>query len=138
MVLALSVIVLGLGFAACDTGSEPIDRTKELDFPAGAGTRTFDVEAPDPSTHTWEVRITAPLAADLAVRVRTPNSPDLHVVTATQRDDANCRVDQSRRSCVFRFPALEARTPGTWTVVVTKRSQPPAEVSADLKFAPAS
>lgn len=137
--LAVSV-VLAVALAAsasCDNGNKKRAGRGELDFPGGPSTRSFDVEAPDPSTHTWDVRITAPLPADLAVRIRTPDSTDLQVVTSTKRS-RDCRVEDDRRSCVLHFPALEARRPGKWTVVVRKLSSPPAKVSAELSFTPLS
>jgi hypothetical protein len=85
------------------------------------------------------VTVSAPTTTDIRLRIHTSEGYELHVVDSTERDDANCHIEQGSRSCSFGpFPALEAPKAGRWTVIVTKSSQPPTDVAAQVRFKPLS
>jgi hypothetical protein len=53
----------------------------------------------------------------------------------TRREErTGCKVRHSRSICQLLFPALEAQLGGRWTVIVVKRSDPPASVSVHVTF----
>jgi hypothetical protein len=101
----------------------------------GDGPRSarFIVTALDPPTHTYDVRVNSVASADISVSVRTWYGQRLRVLDSIEEDRA-CRTRQGRVDCNFAFPALEAQRPGRWTVIVKKRSGPPATVRVAVTF----
>jgi hypothetical protein len=93
----------------------------------------FIVIALDPPTHVFDIRIVAPESADVRVRMRTANGRLLYILDSTQSKDW-CKVRHRRSICQLPFPKLEAQLGGRWTVIVIKRSDPPASVSVHVTF----
>lgn len=104
-----------------------------LTMARGHSRARFNVIALDPPTHVFDVRIVAPQSADVRVRMRTANGRLLHVLDSTRSKDW-CEVRRGRSICQLPFPALEAQLGGRWTVIVVKRSDPPASVSVHVAF----
>jgi hypothetical protein len=104
-----------------------------LTMARGHSRAKFNVIALDPPTHVFDVRIVAPESADVRVRMRTANGRLLYILDSTQSKDW-CKVRHRRSICQLPFPKLEAQLGGRWTVIVTKRSDPPASVSVRVTF----
>jgi hypothetical protein len=102
-------------------------------MPVGPSTARFEITALAPPRHTWDVRVAAPSDADVGARIRTWYGQRLRVLDST-RDRSSCRIEASRSVCSLAFPRLEVQRPGAWTVIVTKRSMPPARVRVTVIF----
>lgn len=100
---------------------------------AGPSTAHFAITAIAPPQHTWDVHVDAPTRADLAVRIRTWYGQRLRVL-GTTRDRTSCEIRDRRSVCSMAFPRLEAQRSGKWTVIVVKRSLPPARVRVAVTF----
>ena len=135
-VLALAVaLALNAGASGCmDSGDESPAFARELSFPDGRSTRSFTLLAPDPSRHTFDVSVSTAKATDVRIRIHTSEGYELHIVDSTKRNVHWCDTEEQRRSCSIPFPALEAPQAGRWSVIVTKFSQPPADVSIEVTF----
>jgi hypothetical protein len=70
----------------------------------------------------------------MRVRMRTANGRLLRILDSTRTSD--CRVRRRRSICELYFPILEAQLAGPWTVMVTKRSDPPTNVRVEVTFSP--
>jgi hypothetical protein len=103
-----------------------------LEMNAGRSVVRFPITAPPPPEHTFDVYIEAPATADVGVRIRTWYGQRLTVLRST-RDRTSCSI-RGRHVCRLAFPRLEAQRPGEWTVVVIKRSRPPARVRVEVTF----
>jgi hypothetical protein len=100
------------------------------------GTRSvvrFPITAPPPPEHTFDVYIEAPATADVGVRIRTWYGQRLSVLRSTH-DRTWCSPRGRHVVCRLAFPRLEVQRPGEWTVVVNKRSRPPARVRVEVTF----
>lgn len=106
-----------------------------LQLSAGVSSGRFSITAPDPKSHTFDVEVSAPAGADVSVSFET-HGPELRIFDSST-DRASCDIEKRRSVCSLSFPALEARQPGPWAVVVRKRSSPPATVRVEIRFAPA-
>jgi hypothetical protein len=124
------------------SGAETVAQAKTLSGKSQGATLTmarghsrarFNVIALDPPTHVFDVRIVAPEWADVRVRMRTANGRLLHILESTRSKDW-CKVRHGHSVCQLPFPALEAQLGGRWTVIVVKRSGPPASVSVHVTF----
>jgi hypothetical protein len=104
-----------------------------LTMTRGHSRAKFIVIALDPPTHVFDIRIVAPESADVRVRMRTANGRLLYILDSTQSKDW-CKVRHRRSICQLPFPKLEAQLGGRWTVIVIKRSDPPASVSVHVTF----
>ena len=104
-----------------------------LRLPHGPSAGHFKVTALPPPQHTWNVQVAAPARADVGVRIRTWYGQPLNVLNST-RDKAWCKVSNGRSICFLPFPYLEAQRAGVWTVIVSKRSKPPATVRVVVTF----
>jgi hypothetical protein len=104
-----------------------------LEMNPGRSVVRFPITAPPPPEHTFDVYIEAPATADVGVRIRTWYGQRLSVLTST-RDRTWCSIRWRHVICRLAFPRLEAQRPGEWTVVVIKRSRPPARVRVEVTF----
>jgi hypothetical protein len=104
-----------------------------LTMARGRSKARFNITGLDPPTHVFDVRVVAPASADVRVRMRTANGRLLHVLDSTRNKDW-CKVRHRRAICQLPFPALEAQLGGRWTVIVMKRSDPPASVRVGVTF----
>ena len=100
---------------------------------AGRASGKFEITALPPPTHSWDVRVTSPRTADVSVDALTWYGVRLHVIYSS-RGDAGCHAVGALSSCFARFPFLEAQRAGRWTVIVAKRSGPPATVNVTITF----
>lgn len=101
----------------------------------GRASARFAVTALDPPTHTYDIRVDTVASADISVGIRTWYGQRLRVLDSIKKD-SGCQARRGRARCNFAFPALEAQRPGRWTVIVRKRSGPPAAVRVVVTFNP--
>jgi hypothetical protein len=104
-----------------------------LEMNRGRSVVRFPITALPPPEHTFDVYVEAPATADVGVRMRTWYGQRLSVLRST-RDRTSCSIRERQVVCQLAFPRLEAQRPGEWTVVVIKRSRPPARVRVEVTF----
>jgi hypothetical protein len=104
-----------------------------LEMNRGRSVVRFPITALPPPEHTFDVYVEAPATADVGVRMRTWYGQRLSVLRST-RDRTSCSIRGRHVVCQLAFPRLEAQRPGEWTVVVIKRSRPPARVRVEVTF----
>jgi hypothetical protein len=98
----------------------------------GLATKRFTIVAPSARKYAFDVFAVVPARADIGIRIDTRTGQVLRVLDSTRRRD--CKVRPPFRTCLLHFPRLEAVQGGRWTIVLTKRSIPPARVRVDLGF----
>lgn len=101
-------------------------------MPRGAATKRFQITAPSPQRYAFDVFAVVPARADIAIRIETRTGEVLRILNSTRV--RLCKVRPPFRTCFLHFPRLEAVRGGPWTIVLTKRSIPPARVRVDLSF----
>ncbi len=106
----------------------------ELALPAGRSSAQHRITAPSPAKYAFDVSVTAPASATVAVNIRTWYGTTLTILDSTH-DRAWCRRRGSQDICFQPFPFLPAQLAGTWTVVASKQSGPPATVRVVVAFA---
>jgi hypothetical protein len=106
----------------------------ELALPAGRSSAQHRITAPSPARYAFDVSVTAPASASVAVNMRTWYGTTLTILDSTH-DRAWCRRRGSQAICFLPFPFLPAQLAGTWTVVASKQSGPPATVRVVVTFA---
>lgn len=94
--------------------------TVRLVLPAGAKRATAAFTAPDPRDHaqTIVVRIRPP-EAEVRVQMVTADDVALHVLN----EKTICEKRREVAVCEVPFPILEARLPGRWNVIASRRSR---------------
>lgn len=105
-----------------------------LVLPVGRSSAQYRIAAPSPARYTFDVTVTAVASADVAVNIRTWYGAILSILGST-RDLGVCMRRGSQDTCFERFPLLEGQLAGTWTVIASKRSGPPATVRVAVTFA---
>jgi hypothetical protein len=106
----------------------------ELVLFAGRSSARYRITAPSPAKYTFDVSVTAPASANVAVNMRTWYGTTLTVLDSTH-DRAWCSRRGSHDICFLPFPFLPAQLAGTWTVIASKQSGPPATVRVVVTFA---
>ncbi len=105
-----------------------------LALSAGRSSAQYRITAPSPARYAFDVSVTAPASASVAVNMRTWYGIILTILGSTH-DRAWCRRRGSHDICFLPFPFLPAQLAGTWTVVASKQSGPPATVRVVVTFA---
>lgn len=105
-----------------------------LKLPAGRSSAQYRITAPKPAQYSFDVTVSAPASADVAVNILTWYGAQLSILDSTH-DSGMCTLRGSQETCLGRFPFLPAQRAGTWTVVASKRSEPPATVHLAVTFA---
>jgi hypothetical protein len=103
-----------------------------LQLPGGRGSARYRITALSPPAHRFDVAVTAPTAAEIRVAMRTWYGVTLPILARTR--GPGCTPHGGRSTCLLHFPILEAQKPGSWTVLVSKRSTPPATVRVAVTF----
>ncbi|MGI8713663.1 MAG: hypothetical protein ACR2NR_10865 [Solirubrobacteraceae bacterium] len=95
-------------------------------LPLGCSTRAFTVHAV--ASHPYDLNVEAPRSAGLGIQTNTPGRTLAVLYTVHSQ---SCNVRSGHVSCLLHFAA--GRNPGgQWTVVITKRSAPPAAVAVSV------
>lgn len=149
---AVSVLMV-LMLAACDqddvsrgepvgsrsqAASEPVAGPEravvELDLAAGASTVEQQFEALDPRSHTQTIEVSLePVGSGVTVEFVTADGATLHVLdTGMGLPPDHCVVDADAARCTVRFPVLEGRLPGEWTVVAAKSAGAATRVEVEI------
>jgi len=102
---------------------------------AGRSSAQYRITAPSPAKYAFDVSVTAPVSATVSVIIRTWYGAIFSSILTSTHDRGVCRRRGSRDICFERFPLLEAQRAGTWTVIASKRSEPPATVRVVVTFA---
>jgi hypothetical protein len=115
-----------------------------LALPTGRSSAHFRITAPSPARYDFDVALNLPAAAHVVVQFRTWYGAALDVLdyrpgeqtesSTVNNSDTGCKLAKSRVLCVQHYPLLEAQKAGAWTVVVSKRSVPPAAVRVVVTF----
>ena len=113
--------------------TSPAETAVELHLESGAARAQEDFDAPDPRTHTQTIEVTLdPAEASVTIDFTTADGATLHVLTPEPGQD--CEATGDTAVCTVRFPILEARSPGEWTVTASKPDGPPAVVSVHVRW----
>jgi hypothetical protein len=143
--------VVALAAAACESG---IDRGTQshgtnsaragaaveqpqaatLVLPSGRSSAHYRITAPSPARYGFDVTVAAPASATVGVIIRTWYGAIFSSILTSTHDRGVCRRRGSQDICFERFPQLEGERAGTWTVVASKRSGPPATVRVAVTF----
>lgn len=105
-----------------------------LEIRAGRRNVRYTFAAPDPRRHSFEVVLKARANDLLGVEIETLDTT-LQVLRST-RDRDWCTVAAANVRCRVLLPALEAQRPGTWTLMVVKKSRPATTADVAIKFDP--
>jgi hypothetical protein len=82
---------------------------------------------------TWVVRISAPASADFEANVLTSDGERLSILETTHQREA-CARDGTRLHCFLRFAIGANQTPGHWTVIARKRTDPAITMRIQITF----
>ena len=82
---------------------------------------------------TWDVRISAPASADFEVNALKSDGERLSLLETTHQRQA-CAITGTRLHCRMRFAIGANQTPGRWTVIAKKRTEPAAAVRIGVTF----
>jgi hypothetical protein len=118
---------------APSTPASLVGRPQEavLRFAPGRSTARFVITAVPHDT--WDVRISAPAGADFEVDALKSDGESLHLLETTHQREA-CSVSGTRSHCFMRFAIGANQTPGTWTVIATKRTGAAATMRVQITF----
>lgn len=130
--------------AAGHFGSVLGAQAASLALPAGRSSAHFRITTPSPARYDFDVALNLSAAADIVVQFRTWYGAVLDILDykpGAQRESSivnnratGCKSVGSRLLCVQHYPLLAAQKAGVWTVVVSKRSIPPATVRVAVTF----
>ncbi len=99
-----------------------------MKLPLGRSTRTFRIQAV--AAHAYDVTVEAPESAALRIHMNTLGGTRSVLDTIHGQ---SCHAHAGHIGCLLHFAA--GGTPGgTWTVVITKTSAPPAAVAVSVGF----
>ena len=124
----------GHGTPGQTSGVAEPPQAARLVLSAGRSSAHYRITAPPPAKYTFDVSVTAPASANVAVNIRTSYGTVLTILDSTH-DRAWCRRHGSQDMCFEPFPYLPAQRAGKWTVIASKRSEPPATVGVAVTFA---
>lgn len=118
---------------ASSTPAPLVGRPQEavLRLARGRSTARF-VITPVPH-YTWDVRISAPASADFEVDALKSDGESLHLLETTHRREA-CAITGTRLHCLLRFAIGANLTPGSWTVIAKKRTNPATTTRIQITF----
>jgi len=97
----------------------------------GRSTAGFEITAVPHDT--WDVRISAPASADFEVDALKSDGERLSLLETTHQREA-CATTGTRLHCFQRFAVGANQTPGTWTAIARKRTEPAAAVRIGVTF----
>ncbi len=112
-------------------------------LPAGHSSGHFAIIAPSPARYAFRVTLDLPAAGNVAVQLRTWYGAVLDILdyrpgeqseSSIVNGSSGCKSAGQRLLCVQEYPLLEAQKSGPWTVLVSKRSIPPATVRVAVTF----
>ena len=129
----LQAMVDGLPTSAEAERLVRLSPTRRLTMPRGPATVRARITAPSPREYAFDVFVITNGGADIGVRIVTSSGEVLRVLDSTQRF-GRCNVRPPLRTCLVRFPKRAVARGGTWTIVATKRSDPPARARVDISF----
>lgn len=104
-----------------------------LALPAGRSSAQYQITAPSPAQYEFNETVIAPASADISVSIRTWYGAIFPSILDSTHDPG-CQIRGSEVACFEQFPLLPAQRAGTWTVVVSKHSQPAATVHIAFAF----
>jgi hypothetical protein len=115
-----------------------------LSLPAGQSSAHVQFTAPSPAKYVFDVALDLPASAHIVVEFHTWYGAVLDILDykpGEQRESSTinnqstrCKVAASRLVCIQHYPFLPAQKAGPWTLVVVKRSAPPATVRVGVTF----
>jgi hypothetical protein len=158
-IIACALLVLGASSCGAGTFAAPVKTKAPASNSVSAGLRpqrrllsllagrsSADVRftAPAPANYVFDIALDLPATADMAVEFHTWYGAVLDILdykpgegresSTVSGDSTGCKVAASRLVCVQHYPLLPAQKAGPWTLVVVKRSAPPATVRVDITF----
>jgi len=102
-----------------------------LRLPRGHSTAKFVITAVPHDT--WDERISAPASVDFEVDALKSDGERLSLLETTH-ERAACAITGTRLHCFLRFAIGANQTPGRWTVIAKKRTEPAATVRIGVTF----
>jgi hypothetical protein len=115
-----------------------------LSLPAGQSSARVQFTAPTPARYVFDVALDLPATAHIVVEFHTWYGAVLDVLdykpgegresSTVTGQSTGCKVASTRLVCVQHYPFLPAQKAGPWTLVVVKRSAPPATVRVGVVF----
>ena len=115
-----------------------------LSLPAGQSSAHVLFTAPSPARYVFDVALDLPASAHIVVEFHTWYGAVLDILDYKPGEgresstvtglSTGCKAAASRLLCIQHYPFLPAQKAGPWTLVVVKRSAPPATVRVDVTF----
>jgi hypothetical protein len=96
----------------------------------GQVSTSIPFEAPNPVNHYFDVLIDFSDGTDLKVTFRTSSRGHARILDGASEDW--CTSDSGVTHCVVHIETLTGQTPGEWTALIDKRSDPPADVHIEI------